>query len=166
MTRAMRFSNWPAALLLLVACAPQSDFSSVSTAPITMVCDGGRTFTIAYANNFDTALVETEGQRLELARVRTASSMTPTPRGVGSVSSAAPFDANEGRGIGGRDDFGPQRGGLGVSRNHWRAFRQRGSALHQSKPGSGAPGRRRHLQQLSGGAHLISRRLPKMGVPP
>ncbi len=115
MTRSMRFSNWPAALLVLAACAPQSDFSSVSTAPITMVCDGGRTFTIAYANNFDTALVETEGQRLELPRVRTALGMTPTPRGVGSSSLGAPFDETDRRGIGGGEDFGPQRGGLGVA---------------------------------------------------
>ena len=115
MTRSMRFSSWPATLLLLAACAPQNDFSSVSTAPTTMVCDGSRTFTIAYANNFDTALVETEGQQLELPRVRTASSMSPTQRGFGSFSSMPPFDDTEGRGIGGRDDFGRLRGELGVA---------------------------------------------------
>jgi hypothetical protein len=80
-----------------------------------MVCDGGRTFTIAYANNFDTALVETEGRQLELPRVRTASSMTPTQRGFGSFSSMSPFDDTDGRGIGGRDDFGRLRGELGVA---------------------------------------------------
>jgi hypothetical protein len=115
MTRSMRFSNWPAALLVLAACAPQSDFSSVSTAPITMVCDGGRTFTIAYANNFDTALVETEGQRLELPRVRTALGMTPTRPGVGSPSLGAPLNETDRGGIGGGEDFGPQRGGVGVA---------------------------------------------------
>jgi hypothetical protein len=115
MTRSMRFSSWPAALLLLAGCAPENDFSSVSTAPITMMCDGGRTFTIAYANNFDTALVETEGRRLELPRVRTTLGMTPTPPGFGSPSLGGPFNEDDQSGIGSGGDFGPQRGGLGVA---------------------------------------------------
>ena len=97
MTKSMRFSSWPAALLLLVGCAPQSDFSGVTTSPITMLCDGGQTFTIAYANNFETAFVETEGQRLELPRLPTASSITTTQRGFGALSRA--------RSSGGRDDL-------------------------------------------------------------
>lgn len=113
MTRSMRFSSWPATLLLLAGCAPQNDFSSVSTAPITMACDRGRTFTVAYANNFENALIETDGQRLELPRIRSASSMTPTRPGFDSRSSRGPFDSSDGRGMGGgRDDFGGLPGGL------------------------------------------------------
>jgi hypothetical protein len=115
MTRSMRFSSWPVALLLLAGCAPQSDFSSVSTAPIAMVCDGGQTFTIAYADNFENAVVETEGQRHELPRIRTALGMTPTPPGFGSPSLGGPFNENDRSGIGGGEDFGPQRGGRGVA---------------------------------------------------
>jgi hypothetical protein len=113
MTRSMRFSSWPAALLLLAGCAPQSDFSSLTTTPITMVCDGGRTFTIAYADNFENALVETEGQRRELPRIRTASTMTPTWPEAGSRSSMVPGDEIERSGIGGRDDFARRRGAVG-----------------------------------------------------
>ena len=94
MTRLKRFSGWPIALLIVAGCAPQSDFSAVSTSPITMACDGGQTFTIAYANNFETAVVETEGERLELPRLRTALSMMPTPPESG---------------------FGRPRGGQGVA---------------------------------------------------
>jgi hypothetical protein len=115
MARSMRFSGWPVALSLLAGCAPQSDFSSVSTAPITMACDGGRTFTIAYANNFETALVETEGQRLELPRVRTTLGMTPTAPEVGSPSWGGQFDETDRGRIAGGEDFGPQRGGRGVT---------------------------------------------------
>jgi hypothetical protein len=78
MTRPMRFSSWPIALLIVAGCAPQSDFSAVSTSPVTMMCDGGQTFTVAYANNFETAVIETEGERLELPRRPTAWSMTGT----------------------------------------------------------------------------------------
>jgi hypothetical protein len=113
MMRSMRFSSWPVALLLLAGCAPQSDFSSVSTAPIAMVCDGGQTFTIAYADNFEHAIVETEGRRLELPRIRTASTMSPTWPEAGSRSSMVPRDAIEESGIGGRDDFGRPGGRVG-----------------------------------------------------
>ncbi len=115
MTRLKRFSGWPIALLIVAGCAPQSDFSAVSTSPITMACDGGQTFTIAYANNFETAVVETEGERLELPRLRTALSMMPTPPESGTGSSAAPFHTDEARGIGGRQGFGRPRGGQGVA---------------------------------------------------
>ena len=77
--RSMRFSSWPTALLILASCAPQSDFSAVSTSPITMVCDGGKSFTVAYSNGFETAVIEAEGQRLELQKVRTTLGMNPTP---------------------------------------------------------------------------------------
>jgi hypothetical protein len=114
MTRSMRLSSWPAAALLLVAgCAPQNDFSSIATAPIAMVCDGGRTFTIAYADNFDNAVVETEGQRLELPRIPTASTMTPTWPEDESTSWMVLGDEIERSGIGGRDDFARRRGAVG-----------------------------------------------------
>jgi hypothetical protein len=119
MTKLMRFSSWQAALwsgMLLAGCAPQSDFSAASTSPISMVCDGGRTFTIAYANNFETAIIEAEGRRLELPRVRTALSMTPGPSGFGTRALEPPsFGTTETRGVGDRDDFGRPRGEVGVA---------------------------------------------------
>jgi hypothetical protein len=115
MTRPMRFSSWPIALLIAAGCAPQSDFSAVSTSPVTMMCDGGQTFTVAYANNFETAVVETEGKRLELPRLRTALSMMPRPPESSTGSPAAPFHTNEARGIGGQQGFGRPRGGHGVA---------------------------------------------------
>jgi hypothetical protein len=86
----MRFSSWPIALMIVAGCAPQSDFSAISTSPITMMCDGGQTFTVAYANNFETAVVESAGERLELPRLRTALSMTPTSPEVGTGSMVGP----------------------------------------------------------------------------
>jgi hypothetical protein len=115
MTRSMRLSSCLTTLWFLAGCAPQSDFSTVSTSPITMTCDGGRTFTIAYAGNFETAVVETEGERLELPRLRTASSMAPTPSEFGTRFLGAPFDTDETRGIGDQQEFGSPRGGLGVA---------------------------------------------------
>ena len=82
MTRRTGFSIWPAVLLTglgLAGCAPATDYSAVSTSPVTMACDGGRTFTVSYTNGFETAVIETEGRRLELQRVRTSLGMTPTP---------------------------------------------------------------------------------------
>jgi hypothetical protein len=86
----MRFWSWPIALMIVAGCAPQSDFSAISTSPITMMCDGGQTFTVAYANNFETAVVESQGERLELPRLRTALSMTPTSPEVGTGSMVGP----------------------------------------------------------------------------
>jgi hypothetical protein len=82
MTGFVRFSSWPAALftgICMAGCAPQSDFSAVSTSPVAMVCDGGKTFTVSYANGFETAVVEAQGRRLELEKVRTSLGMNPTP---------------------------------------------------------------------------------------
>lgn len=107
----VRFLSLLAALgMSLAGCAPQTDYSGITTSPITMVCDGGRTFTIAYANNFETAIIETEGQRLELPRVRTALSMTPTPPGFGARRVAPPF-----LGAPGREGLDRPRGGVGVA---------------------------------------------------
>jgi hypothetical protein len=115
MTRPVRFSSWPIALLIVAGCAPQSDFTAVSTSPITMMCDGGQTFTVAYASNFETAVVETEGERLELPRLPTASSMMPAAPEFGTGSMATPFQTDEERGIAGRQDFGRWRGGVDVA---------------------------------------------------
>jgi hypothetical protein len=82
MTRLARFSGLPAALLAgigLASCASQTDYSRVSTSPVTMACDGGKTFTVSYANGFETAIVEADGQRVELQRVRTTLGQNPTP---------------------------------------------------------------------------------------
>jgi hypothetical protein len=90
MIRLLRFSSWSAALLSgigLAGCAPQTDYSAVATSPIDMVCDGGKTFTVSYANGFESAIIEAGGQRLDLQRVRTTLGMTPTPGLMGDTSS-------------------------------------------------------------------------------
>ena len=82
MTGFVRFSSWLAALLTgigVAGCAPQSDFSAVSTNPIAMTCDGGKSFTVAYTGDFETAVIETQDRRLELQKVRTSLGMNPTP---------------------------------------------------------------------------------------
>lgn len=82
MNRLVRFSSRQAALwsgVFLAGCAPQTDYSGITTSPVTMACDGGRTFTVAYADGFETAIIETDGKRLELPRVRTSLGMNPTP---------------------------------------------------------------------------------------
>ena len=82
MTRSWRFSGWPAALLAgigVAGCAAQTDYSEVTTSPVTMVCDDGKAFTVTYANGFETAIVEADGRRFELQKVRTTMGMNPTP---------------------------------------------------------------------------------------
>ena len=119
MNRLVRFSSLQAALwsgMLLAGCAPQTEYSDVATSPISMVCDGGKTFTVAYANGFETAIIEAEGQRLELPRIRTALSLTPTPPGFGARPVAPPFQGTAGpEGFGDREEFGQPRGGMGVA---------------------------------------------------
>jgi len=123
MTRFMHLSNWPAVLLCGIAvagCAPQTDYSAVSTSPVAMACDGGRTFTVSYANGFETAIIETDGRRLELPRVRTASSLSPSSSGFGGRSIEQPsFGATDtrlfGDRFGDRETFGRPRGGLGAA---------------------------------------------------
>jgi hypothetical protein len=63
----------------VAGCAPQTDYSQVSTSPVNMVCDDGKAFTVSYANGFETAIIESGGQRYELQKVRTTLGMTPTP---------------------------------------------------------------------------------------
>jgi hypothetical protein len=83
MTRLGRFLSLKAALLSgigLAGCAPLTDSSAISTSPVTMVCDGGKTFTVSYTNGFETAIIETDGQRLELPRARRSFSLNaPNP---------------------------------------------------------------------------------------
>lgn len=112
MNNMMRFAYWQAALfsgVLLAGCAPQSERSDVATAPVTMVCDGGRTFTVAYANNFETAVVEAGGQRLELPRLYSAASI-PSRFEAGSTSFSTPFPGPS-RSFGDGDDLGRLGGG-------------------------------------------------------
>jgi hypothetical protein len=63
----------------LAGCAPQTEYSGVTTSPVTMACDGGKSFTVAYSNGFETAVVEADGQRMELQKVRSTIGMNPTP---------------------------------------------------------------------------------------
>jgi hypothetical protein len=100
----------------VAACAPQSDFSAVSTAPVEMVCDGGKTLTVSYTGDFETAIIETEDQQLELPRIRTALSLSPEPPGFGARAVAPPFlGAPGGADFGDREQFGGPRGGVGVA---------------------------------------------------
>ena len=119
MLRLMRCSSWPAALLAgigLAGCAPETDYSAISTSPIAMACDGGKSFTVSYADGFETAIIETDGQRLELPRVRTALSLTPNPPGFGARPVAPPFHGAAGPvALGARDDFGRTAPGVGVA---------------------------------------------------
>ena len=119
MTGFMRWSSWPAAVVWgigVAGCAPQTDFSAVGTSPVAMVCDDGKTFTVSYANGFETAIIETDGQRLELPRVRTALGLTPDPPGFGARPVSPPFLGAPGEeGFGDREEFGRPRGGVGAA---------------------------------------------------
>jgi membrane-bound inhibitor of C-type lysozyme len=66
---------------LLIGCAEVSEFdqSAVGGGTTTLVCDGGKTFTVTYQDGFETAVVETDGRRVELTKVRTTLGLNPTP---------------------------------------------------------------------------------------
>jgi hypothetical protein len=119
MTRLMGFSSWPAALVSaigLAGCAPETDYSTLSTSPVTMACDGGKTFTVSYANGFETAVVEADGERLELPRERTAFSVSPDPPGVGARAVARPLhEVPGGDRFDDTEEFGRQRRGAGTT---------------------------------------------------
>jgi len=71
---------------------------------------------VSYANGFETAIIETNGQRLELPRVRTASSLPPSSSGFGGRSIEQPsFGATDTRLFGDREEFGRPRGGVGAA---------------------------------------------------
>lgn len=52
----------------------------------TLICDGGKTFTVTYQNGYETAVVESDGRRAELTKVRTALGLNPTPPLPSSLS--------------------------------------------------------------------------------
>jgi hypothetical protein len=109
MTRLRSFSSWPAALLAalgVAGCAQQTDYSTVSTSPIAMACDGGKTFTVSYANGFETAIIDAEGRRLELQKVRTSIGLNPTP-GLGRDPGFAGFGTESDSSGFGREPFSP-----------------------------------------------------------
>ena len=67
---------------LLIGCAelPGSDQSAaLGGGTATLICDDGRSFTVTYQDGFETAVVETDGRRAELTKVRTTLGMAPTP---------------------------------------------------------------------------------------
>jgi membrane-bound inhibitor of C-type lysozyme len=64
--------------LLMVACA-EFDQSAVGGSTATLVCDNAKTFTVTYADGFETAIVEADGQRAQLQKVRTTLGLDPTP---------------------------------------------------------------------------------------
>ena len=67
---------------LLIGCAelPGSDQSAaVGGDTATLICDDGRSFTVTYQDGFETAVVEADGRRVELTKVRTTLGMNPTP---------------------------------------------------------------------------------------
>lgn len=70
----------------LVAACAEFDQSGVGGDTATLICDGGRMFTVIYQDGFETAIVESEGRRAELTRVRTAIGMNPTPPLPSSLS--------------------------------------------------------------------------------
>jgi membrane-bound inhibitor of C-type lysozyme len=79
--------------LLMVACA-ELEQSAVGGGTATLVCDDAKTFTVTYADGFETAIVEADGQRAELTKVRTTLGLDPTPplrseRGTGDTAFAA-----------------------------------------------------------------------------
>ena len=76
--------------LLMVACA-EFEQSAVGGGTATLVCDNAKTFTVTYTDGFETAVVEADGQRAELTKVRTTLGLDPTPplqseRGTGTFA--------------------------------------------------------------------------------
>jgi hypothetical protein len=73
---------------LLFGCAEVSEFdrTAASGGTATLICDNGKTFTVTYQDGFETAIVETDGRRVELARVHTTLGLTPTPAGRSPLS--------------------------------------------------------------------------------
>ena len=67
--------------MLLFGCAEVSEFdrTAASGGTATLICDNGKSFTVTYQDGFENAIVETDGRRVELARVRTTLGLSPTP---------------------------------------------------------------------------------------
>lgn len=78
--------------LLMVACA-EFDQSAVGGGTATLICDNAKTFTVTYADGFDTAIVESDGRRVELTKVRTTVGATPTPPLPSSLDTNTAYSA-------------------------------------------------------------------------
>jgi membrane-bound inhibitor of C-type lysozyme len=84
MIRAMTPSRVAAAVVssaaLLFGCAEVSEFDRTAVAgeTATLICDDGKSFAVTYQDGFETAIVEADGRRAELTKVRTSIGMTPT----------------------------------------------------------------------------------------
>jgi hypothetical protein len=63
---------------LLLGCA-EFDQTAMGGGTATLICDGGRTFTVTYQDGYETAIIEGDGQRAELTRVHTTLGLNPTP---------------------------------------------------------------------------------------
>ena len=91
MIRAMTSSRIRAAVMssavLLFGCAEFNE-PAVGGGTATLICDNGKTFTVAYENGYETAVVESEGRRVELTKVRTTLGQTPTPPLPSSLSAS------------------------------------------------------------------------------
>jgi len=96
---------------LLIGCAelPGSDQSAaVGGDTATLICDDGRSFTVTYQDGFETAVVEADGRRVELTKVRTTLGMAPTPALPSALSTSdTAFSAS-------RVQMAPETGTTGV----------------------------------------------------
>lgn len=94
---------------LLIGCAEVSEFdqSAVGGGTATLICDGGRSFTVTYQDGFETAVVETDGRRVELTKVRTTLGLTPTPPLPSDLHDSDTFSARNVR-------MSPETGATGV----------------------------------------------------
>jgi membrane-bound inhibitor of C-type lysozyme len=62
---------------LLIGCA-ELDRTAMGGGTATLICDGGKTFTVTYQDGYETAIIETGGRRAELTKIRTTLGETPT----------------------------------------------------------------------------------------
>ena len=97
-----------AALLMGCAELPGAEQAAVGGSTATLICDDGRSFTVTYQDGFETAVVETDGRRVELTKVRTTLGLTPTPALPSALNSSD--TAFSGRGV----QMAPETGTTGV----------------------------------------------------
>ncbi|MGH6899612.1 MAG: hypothetical protein ACREJ5_24185 [Geminicoccaceae bacterium] len=99
--------------MLLFGCAEVSEFdrSATSGGTATLICDNGKSFTVTYQDGYETAIVETDGRRVELARVQTTLGLSPTPAAPSPLAdSERGFDTFGSR----QERFAPATGSTGV----------------------------------------------------
>jgi membrane-bound inhibitor of C-type lysozyme len=81
MRKAMASSTLAAVVVssagLLIGCA-ELDQTAMGGGTATLICDGGKTFTVTYQDGYETAIIESGGRRAELTKVRTTLGQTPT----------------------------------------------------------------------------------------